>query len=256
MIQLLKALYEGDGTIPKSKGLVFVIGFGQGSTTVSDYKPQMEEWLQDAAFWAGMDDYVRFFAQEVYPDVRNWGVADASRHARTERLTEYLQHPLILAEAGPEPVATARDFLRRTYLPLANAAWPWDFGFGFTKVSVDQMMKFVSEQTYSVRHFAGSHPQGAPEGRIGFAWAPNNTCRNPNPPPVNVSCIDPRVFAELTGLILERLASSIHHAYEEGAGAPPGACGPPGEHVWCEADIAGATFTDLWSIFTVWGVLR
>jgi hypothetical protein len=59
-------------------------------------------------------------------------------------------------------------------------------------------------------------------------------------------------FAQLTAQLLERLASSIHYAYEQGGSSPAGACGAPGDHTWCSADIPGAAFNDLWLTFATW----
>ena len=47
-----------------------------------------------------MARYVKFWAQEVYPDSRTWGVPGTSREARAEHFNDYLYHPLILAEAA------------------------------------------------------------------------------------------------------------------------------------------------------------
>ena len=154
--------------------------------------------------------------------------------------------------AGPAAVGTALDFLEQAYVPLASAAWPYKSGFGFTAASDDQMKRFIAEQTYAVKHFSESRPHAAPDGRFAMAWAPDNTCTNPHPPPATVPCIDPVLFAKLTAGILERLASSIHQAYEQGGGSPAGACGPPGDHSWCSAEIPEAAFNPLWQTFPDW----
>jgi hypothetical protein len=248
-LSFMRGLYYGPFGSKPVRGLVFVIGFDQSSTSVADYKPQMEEWLQDEAFWTEFRKYVRFFAQEVYGDVRRWGVNEASRNERTGKLNDFLMHPLNLARAAPEGAAVAREYLEASYVALANAAWPWDKGFGNTKVSIDEMRRFVSEQLYAMRHFAGSNPQGAPSGRVGAAYAPFNTCGG-------LPCIPTAEFAALAGLLLDRLASGLHHAYDRGGSSPPGACGPPGDQVWCDAFVDGAAFTDLWDLFNVWGAVR
>ena len=252
MVALLQALHWGTPFDLPAKGIVFVIGFGQNAGNTSVYKEQLREWFLDASFWEPLDQYVAMFAQEAFPDARFWGVADASREQRTHNLSLYLEHPLLLVESGPDGAAAARDFLESTYVPLGGAAWRWTGGFGYTDVSDDQMKRFVSEQTYAVRHFAGTRPHAAPGARFAMAWAPNNTCANPMPPPATIPCMPPARFAELTGGILERLASALHRAYEQGGSAPPGACGPPGEHDWCSADIPGAVFNDLWVTFPSW----
>ena len=38
----------------------------------------------------------------------------------------------------------------------------------------------------------------------------------------------------------------------QGGGAPPGACGPPGEHIWCGGAWEGATFNAAWSLLAYW----
>src|SRR4029077_2860306 len=51
MRQLLNTLHAGAPDMPESKGIVWVIGVGQNTVNVSDYHPQLEEWLQDTAYW-------------------------------------------------------------------------------------------------------------------------------------------------------------------------------------------------------------
>jgi len=249
---LLNTLAAGVPDMPPSRGIVWVIGVGQNTTNVSGYKPQLQEWLQDAPFWADIARDVSVFGQEAYPDMRFWGVADTSRNDRTRNLSLFLEHPLLLAEAGPAGVATAIEFLEQAYVPLASAAWPYKSGFGFTAASDDQMKRFIAEQTYAVKHFSESRPHTAPDGRFAMAWAPDNTCKDPNPPHATIPCINPVLFAKLTDGILERLASSIHQAYEQGGGSPAGACGPPGDHSWCSAEIPEAAFNPLWQTFPDW----
>jgi hypothetical protein len=240
--------------MPPSRGFAWVIGVGQNTQNVSDYKPQLENWLQDGAFWSDIADDVSIWGQEVYPDMRYWGVADTSRNDRTTNLTAYLEHFLLLGENAPADLKPAVDFLERTYTPLASAAWPWTSGFGNTAFSDDQMKRFIAEETYAVKHFSLSRPQLAPDGRIAFAYSPgNNVCPNPDVPGTVKPC-DPKLFSQLTAGILERLASSIHYAYEQGGGSQAGACGPPGDHTWCSADIPNAAFNPLWPTFPDWSV--
>ena len=243
MLQFLDAVRAASG----EQGVAWVIGVGQGTTNVSDYKPQLEEWLQDGPFWSGMNADVGVWGQEAYPDMRDWGVEDASRHDRTTSLDLFLEHPLLLAENAPAAADTARDFLERTYVPLASAAWMYTSAFGNTNFSADQMERFVSEQTYAVKHFSLTRPQLAPDGRLAFAWSPNNPSCG-----VNVKCFDAKTFAALTQGILDRLASAIRESYEQGGGSQMGACGEPGDHTWCSADVDGATFNPLWDTFPDW----
>jgi hypothetical protein len=240
MHDFIAGLYTGDGTVPVSKGLVFVIGLAQTLSDTSAYHATLEGWLQDEPFWTDMARYVKFWAQEVYPDSRTWGVPGTSREARAEHFNDYLYHPLILAEAAPVNVRAARSFLESAYTPLTSAAWSWDSGFGATEITQEQMNNFVSEEVFSIRHYTGSHPQTVPQAALGSAWAPRNTGL-PN-----------SLFVSLTAGILERAASSLHFSYEQGGSSQAGACGPPGEHTWCDADVEGASFNDAWKLFATW----
>jgi hypothetical protein len=248
MIQLLDAVREASGV----QGIVWVIGVGQQTINVTDYKAKLQEWLQDAPFWTAMARDVWYWAQETYPDMRYWGVAAASRAARTDNLSLFIEHPLLLAENGPQGVATAVDFFERTFASLASAAWPWTSGFGNTAFSDDQMKRFIAEQTFAVKHLSLSRPHDAPGARVAFAYAPgNNVCPNPDKWGTVIPC-DAKTFSALTGGILDRLASSIHYAYEQGGGTQTGACGPPDDRTWCSAEIPDAAFNPVWVDFPDW----
>ena len=82
---------------------------------------------------------------------------------------------------------------------------------------LEAMLTFVSEQVYAVRHYAGSHPQGPPNGRLGFSWQPSNN--------LPVSAAD---FLAAKHAIAARIAAAIHYAYRQGGASPEGACSPPG----------------------------
>jgi hypothetical protein len=103
------------------------------------------------------------------------------------------------------------------------------------------MNNYVSEEIFSVRHYVGSHSQTVPQGFFATAWSPQNLDDLPK-----------KEFADQTGAILERLASALHRSYEQGGSSQEGACGPPGEHVWCDEDVAGAAFNDAWKAFAQW----
>lgn len=238
LLDFLNGLYEGDGTAAPTKGLVFVVGLGQRTQNLSVYKANLRGWLSDSAFWSEADGYVRFWAQETYGDIRAWGVPDTPRMTRAAYLTQYLMHPLELARAGGDQSAAALAFLTRTYLPLANAAWKWQSGFGFTDVDHLLMRHFLSEQVLAIRHDAGTNPAEGPEGRLGFAWAPEARGETD--------------FVVKTAGLQARLASALANAYAQGGSSPRGACGPPGEHDWCEGTYDGAAFNEGWGAFSTW----
>src|SRR5918999_845004 len=122
---------------------------------------------------------------------------------------------------------------------LANAAWQYDTAFGWTLVPAEQMKHYVSAQTYALRHASAE----APQNHAGFAWAPKNSTGMPSTD-----------FANQTGEILDRLAAAIRDSAQPVDPADPGvgACGPPGENLWCAGDLDGAWFNNGWQSFSLW----
>ncbi len=236
----VSGLYEGDGR--PAQGAVFVIGVMHGTKDASAYKATMKSWLSDAPFWLDMQRTVRFWAQEVYGDVRRWGVPGAAPEARREYLNDFLQHAAKLGAVAPNPFGAARAFLSYAHTPIGNAGWQWPAGLGWTMVSGDQMRHFVSSQTYAFRNFAATRP--GPD-RFGFAWAPNNETGLSN-----------AAFVSQTGQLLDRLGTALRDSSSEWR-LDPGihACAALGLD-WCRADVEGATFTHAWRIFSAWSDLR
>jgi hypothetical protein len=236
-------LYVGDGTQPTVRGAVFTIGMGQGTANLSVYKTNLENWLSDSAFWADMNSYVSDWSQELFGDYRNYGVANASLVTRRTYLNDYLEHVIAQANTGPSASASARSYLQTAYSPLANAAWQFDSGFGWTLVSAAQMEDYVSAQTYALRNYdATTQPAGV--DHWGFAWSPKNAS--------GLSATD---FDTQSGQIIDRLASAIHDSDQSPDPGDPGlnACGI-GQN-WCSTSIAGAAFNDGWKSFAYWGQL-
>src|SRR5262249_35584634 len=56
----VRGLFEGNG--PTTKGTVFIAAVGQTLQNFAVYKPNVAGWLEDAAFWITMNNYVRWFA--------------------------------------------------------------------------------------------------------------------------------------------------------------------------------------------------
>jgi hypothetical protein len=236
-------LYDGDGTLPTAQGVVWTVGMGQGTTYMTTYKTNLENWLQDSAFWSDMNAYVSDWSQEVYGDFRNYGVAGSTLATRRDYLNDFLQHVLALADAGPDTIATARTYLQTAYAPLANAAWAYTSGYGWTSIPYDQMENYVSAQTYAMRNFSANNGQA--QDRWGFAWAPSNS--------LGLSSTD---YTNQTGAILDRLAAAIHDSAQPVDPSDPGvgACGPLGQNLWCNGQIDGAWFNDAWKTFQVWAL--
>src|SRR5262245_6638417 len=228
--QFLRGLYDGDGR--RVQGAVFVIGVMHGTSDASLYKATLKSWFSDTPFWLEMRRSVKFWAQEVYGDVRRWGVPGSASYIRRSYLNDFLQHAARLGAAAPGRYGVASTFLARSHTPIANAGWQWPAGLGWTMVSGDQMRAFVSSQTYAMREYAAGN-QGP--DRFGFAWAPNNAMGLSYPQ-----------FVGETGLLLDRLGSALS--------ASAGSRFEPED--WAAADVVGASFTDAWRIFSIWGQVR
>ncbi|MGE5275168.1 MAG: hypothetical protein ACM3QU_15575 [Verrucomicrobiota bacterium] len=231
---LVRGLYTGDGG-PPVKGAVFIVGVGQAVPDTTPYQTNLQNWLGDAAFWTDMSAYVADWSQEVYGDYRKVAVPGTSPQQRRDYLNDYLQHQIVLARVAPAVVEPGRTFIQTTSSPLANAAWSWGSGYGWTAIPFDQMQSFVSEQVYALRSFSAS--TGQPQDHWGFAWAP----RNPG--------LANGDFVSQSGAILDRLAASIRDSGQQTHPSDPGieAC-----NVSCAGDWPGATFTEAWKSFRTW----
>ena len=51
--ELLRGLYEGDGTRP-TRGAVFITGLGQQTNSLGQYQTNLQNWLSDSGFWTDM----------------------------------------------------------------------------------------------------------------------------------------------------------------------------------------------------------
>jgi hypothetical protein len=238
--EFLRGLYEGDGSRP-TRGTVLIVGFGQRTSDLTAYQNTLQNWLADTAFWTDMTTYVSDWSQEVYGDLRAHAVPGDPVPARREYLNDYLQHPLVLATAGPTAIEPARSFLRAAYSPLANGAWPRETAWGWTMVPMEQMAAYISSQVDAMRYYTAA--TGQTRDHWGFAWAPSNT--------TGMSAGD---FATQTGQLLDRLAAAIHDSAEasDPVNAGTNACGPPGQDTLCLVDIPGASHNAAWQSFRTW----
>jgi hypothetical protein len=236
VLEFMRGLYDGAPGMPKARGIVFNIWVP--STTdeagVEAYKAQLKEFLADEAFWTELDRYVDVFAHEVYISARSWGVSGIPLAKRAKRMNDYFQHLAVLADDAPQELQAARSFLQRTYLPLANAAWPHS-GIGDTHLlSADLMSHFVSTQVYALRQFAEAYPRLVPQNLIGFGWAPIMTFPGYTPAGRD------QIAARLASAIRDSLAASAKDA-----------CGVP-ERIWCEGEVPGAELDGEWRSFDSW----
>ena len=220
-----------DGT----KGIVFAAGVGQSTPDPSQYKVNLQDWLQDGGFWTEASAYVSDFAPENYGDVRNYAVPGTSPQQRRDALLQYLAHEGTLANAGPASTAAARSVLGQTYVTFGNAAWAWDSAYGWTSVPLATMQDFVSGQVDAARSFAQA--AGEAVDRFGFAWSPNNTLG-----------LSPADFNTQTASLLDRIAAAIRDTSVPSADAGSAACAP----TWCTTTLADAAFAPQWQQFATW----
>jgi len=217
------------------KGIVFTAGLGQTTSELGAYKLNLQNWLQDAAFWTEAAGYASDWAQETYGDIRAYAVAGTTPQQRRDALVQYLGHEPALAAAGPETAGPARDFLRQAYVTFGNAAWAWPSSYGWTAAPAATMQDFVSGQVYASRAFAAA--AGATVDRFGFAWAPNNT--------QGLTAAD---FSAQTGSVLDRIGGAIRDSGVPADDAGSAACLPS----WCATAVDGAVFTTGWQSFSTW----
>ena len=149
--EFLRGLYDAGGEGPPTKGVVWVVGIGQRVSGVGTYKARTQEWLQDSAFWSdatstsatGRRRSTATSAATPPPARRRPPVA---KRSSTTSVT-----PTSSRVPGGATSGTANAFFDATASPLANAAYQWDFGFGYTLVEQDLMQHFVSAQVYALR---------------------------------------------------------------------------------------------------------
>ncbi|MCW2965242.1 MAG: hypothetical protein JWO17_2494 [Actinomycetia bacterium] len=248
MNELSSAVRTGTGTARRNaldflhglandgvRGVAFTAGVGQPTPDLTTYQVNLQDWLQDTAFWTEVAGYVGDWAQENYGDLRNYAVAGASPQQRRDALVQYVGHQEALANAGPAGAAAARSLLQQAYVPFGNAAWAWPSAYGWTAAPVASMEDFVSGQVYAARAFAAG--TGAGVDRLGFAWAPNNT--------QGLSTAD---FNTQTDAILVRLAAAIHDSDVPSSDPGAAACAPS----WCTTTLDGSAFVSGWQSFATW----
>ncbi len=218
------------------KGVVATAGVSQSTPNLSQYKVNLQGWLEDSGFWTEAAGYVSDWAQENYGDVRDYAVAGSTPADRAAAMMQYLGHESALAAVTPAVVgAPVQALLSASYVPFGNAAWAWSDSYGWTAVPLATMEDFVSGQVYADRSLGAS--RGAAVDRIGFAWAPSNT--------LGLSTPD---FNTETKALLDRLAAAVHDTDTGDDPAGAAACLPN----WCSTTFAGAAFSGAWQPFSTW----
>ncbi len=240
MRDFIRGLATAGGNGPLVKGVVWTIGIGQPTANLTVYRRNLEGWLQDPGFWSDVNQYVAYWSQEVFGDVRNWAVPGTDNATRRDRLVEYLEQVSVLSQAAPAENADMTATLEATEAPLANAAWAWTSGFGYTLAPVTQMEAYVSSQVYALRNYQSLAPWLSSDA-FGFAWSPQNLA---------ALGLTASQFTTQTAALLDRLAAAIHDTDVPTDDPGSAACGSDGS--LCAADIAGASFNLGWQIFGTW----
>lgn len=219
-----------DGNV---RGIVYLAGMGQTLQNFSVYKPNVKTWLQQDAFWSAMNSYVKWFAYEVYADPHDNCVPHDNVVTGAANLDAYLEHIPRLAAAGGARTSVASSYLAHHYLPLVNAAYNSNVGFGDNTIDLDDFIKFSRLQIFATHSWAANH--GYPGRRIGFAWAPKNAT--------------PAEQAEIS----TALAGSMARAYPMNAFFNLGkyACATTGNLDGCGCTVAGSYNTG-WNAFASW----
>ena len=233
VMDAVKGLYEGSAGSPPMGGLVFVIGIGSSTTNFSVYKPALEDWLVDDAFWNAMNQHVRWWSQEAYAAPSDVCVGSATVAQRASHIDDFAMHVPVLAAAGPSTTSAARAFFDESYVPTQTAFWHGD-AYGTTTTSLANMKALVSTEIYASRVWAESHTY--PDFRLALSWNDQN---------------DGATDAEMQELAT-RIANAVHDAYDVGTVTPAHACSPSGAFTFCQCDVTGAQFNDAFSAFQTW----
>ncbi len=228
----IKGLSEGDGTLTV-RGVAYSAGLGQTLQNVGVYKSNVEGWLQQDAWWADMNRYVRWFAVEVYADPHDNCVPGSSVVNDADHVSAYVEHLPRLAHEGGAATATATAYLQHHFLPLLNAAFNSNGGFGDNTIGLDDFVKFSRLQIYAT-HVWAAH-DGYPGRRIGFAWAPKDTTQAQD------------------SQLSDAIARSVARAYPANEFYNRGkyACGESGALDGCGCTVSGS-YNQAWDAFASW----
>jgi hypothetical protein len=226
------ALHDGDGTA-KAKGVVFLAGMGESLANFADYKPNVATWLQQSEWWNAMSASVRWFSYEVYAEPHDSCVIGASVADDATHLNEYLEHVPRLAAEGGAATRAANDYLAHSFVPLVNAAWNKNGGFGDNVMVLSEFERFSRLQVYATHVWAQDHSY--PGRRIGFAWSPGPSTADEQ--------------AELSTVI----ARSVSRAYppQHFYGHANDACSVDGSLDGCGCSLSGA-YNNGWKTFASW----
>jgi hypothetical protein len=186
----------------------------------------------------------KLWAEEAYTFCSRVCVSGTSLGAKATHANAYMQHSarLAFAPGAPLEAGAIQDLFRTRFLPLING-WGGkpakDDAYGNNDLTVRQIRKLASLQTYAARAWAkqGDHPYSAL--RIGVRWTDytnGSDWKKPN-----------------RDYLARRIARAIAGAYRPG-GKPLGACDPSGggNTGLCQATVSGAKFTDAWATFRLW----
>jgi hypothetical protein len=246
VVEVVRTLHAGTSTLPGARGALYIVNFGQDVPHgTRAYHDNLEGWLRDASFWAGVSPHVRFWAQEVYTDPQRSCPSTSHPATLAERLTrvqEFTENTVRLVTAAPmTEVGAGRSYLGRAYAPLLNAFYGSDGPYGFTQTTIEHMQMLVTEQVVATRQWADMHPY-APDGRIAFGYGANDWDGHH---PLSASL----------DAVATRLAAAIRQAYAPGSSAMNACRDGASGTAWCECAIDRGAFAspDPWGAgFATW----
>jgi hypothetical protein len=118
------------------KGVVLTTGIGQATPDLTLYQVNLQDWLQDGAFWTEVAGYTSDWAQQSYGDLRDYATAGAAPMQRRDTMAQYLGHEQAFPSAtrrGPGHRPTAgpphrsrrwRTSFRAKWTPIARSQLP------------------------------------------------------------------------------------------------------------------------------------
>ena len=172
MLDLVRGLYEGESGPPLPGAAEIGINFShQNLPDVPGYKSEMKAWLEDSSFWAELRGACAGFFVRSTPTLactacpgRPSTSADVTSRPTRSICSRSPRRARDRRDGAFLPASDASSIANAGYVALGGDDFDFVTAHGNTEVAPTQMMYFVSEQVYAIRHYALRHPAGAPAG--------------------------------------------------------------------------------------------